>query len=450
MPIPFDLGFTGAHRPVRDPRVERLGANSWKQALDEQGRFSYAGDDENPRALPYRTLWSMREKMQDNLSALRDDGTTLHPQAMFFAFCHDRVEMPDEWVIAVPRDDLWWLTAPGDLLLLSDGVTDHFATALNASAQTGRMQIVDEWPQRSFLRDGHNEEEVSARIEPFFAGVFESVLPGKQVIDIARDEFLRVAVGLVSIDTPALIERYLDHRPELREDAAGLFRFGCQLMSAHRDEVVRFAAPYFVRAERYAQAGGDAVLAARAATWSYAAHSIGALVQAWTGHPFAVWPFQAALQDLGERYGEARLLDTLDVEVLCRLGNAALNHGQPERAFGYLDLAVARDPFHDAAYGMRARARMQRNEPQAQVDDASEALARNAAYIELRRAEIAALDPRDRHGRIDIERRIGGLQQRRAEELATRAHGLRALGHIEQAQADEAEARELEAREPVP
>lgn len=445
MPIPFDLGFTGAHRPLREPRVEAIGANSWKEALDEQGRHGYAGDDGSPRALPRRTLWSVRERMQDNLSALRDDGTTLNPAAMFFAFCHQGIAMPEEWVVAVPREDLWWLVAPGDLLLLSDGVTDHFATALNASAQTGRMQIVDEWPGRSFLREGYNESDVAARVEPFFAGVFESVLPGKQEIDISCEEFLRVAVGLVTIDTPALFERYLDHRPALRDDAPTLHRFGCQLMSAHRDEVVPFAAPYFARAERQAVANGDAALAARAASCSYVAHTIAAVGQSMRGHPLAVRPFQIALGELSECYGEPRLLETLDVEVLCRLGNAALWARQDAMAFRFLDLAVARDPFHDAAHAMRAQARMHRNEPQAQVDDAGEALARNAAYIERRRAQLAALDPRDRYGRIDVERRIGGLQQRRVRTLKTRSHGLRALGRLDEAQADEAEARVLEA-----
>jgi tetratricopeptide (TPR) repeat protein len=441
--LPFDFKFQGAGRALRGPRIEALAASSWKDTLDRQGRARYAGDDENAREVPYRTLYSMREGMQDNLDAIPDDGSHIPSNALFFAFCDQQVSMPVEQVIPVPREDLWWLATSGDLLLLSDKVTTHYATMLHASAETGRMALVDEWPDRIFLREGFNEKDVCARVNPFFGGVFDSVEPGKKEVSVTRDEFLRVAVGLVTLDTPALLHSYLARRPELREDARAMLSFGLALMTPAHDAVARFAAPYLARAEELFAAAGENDKALESAACSYAAHLIAVLVQMHGRERFAVAPFAAEAKALEQRHGKDTLISGLDVELLIRLGNAAAVAGQYPAAFEWLDLAVVRDPFHDAAHWLRAKVRQFQNEPVEQVADATEALARNAAWIERRRAEHMARDPRDYYGRLDIERRIGGLETRRHEELMIRAVGLVMLGRLDEASADAEAARKL-------
>lgn len=436
MLLPFSFGFKGPGRPVRDPRIEDLATNSWQSTLMEQTMVKYAGDDEDPRALPVRTLFSVREKMQDALDAERGAAPHLAAHGVYFAFCHEGVRMPADQVIAVPRQDLWWLAAPGDLLLLSDKVTHHFATMLFAAPDADRLYLVDEWPDRIFLREGFNEENVRATVEPFFASVFESILPGRQQVGLTRDEYLRVIVGLVTLDTPALLDRYLQRRPALPENAAAMYSLGRNLMTPARDEIARFAAPYFAEAERLAAAGGDAEVERDAAAWSYAAHTISAMGQGRSKDHLAVKPFAEELRRLRARFGEQELLARLDVEVLARLGNAAGHAEQYDAAFRYLDLAVARDPFHDAAHWMRAKVRQYRQDPEGQVADATEALARNAAWIARREAERDGRDPRDRYGRMDDEGRIAGLKSRRWEELLIRSHAFLALDRLDDAQAD--------------
>jgi tetratricopeptide (TPR) repeat protein len=436
MLLPFSLGFRGAARPERDPRIETIATSSWQFPLMQQTLVGYAGDDENPRELPTRTLFSMREKMQDTLDAERDRAAQLAPHSIYLAFCHDRVRMPAEQVIAVPREDLWWLAAPGDLLLLSDKVTHHFATMLCVPPGSERLYLVDEWPDRSFLRAGFNEEDVRASVEPFFAGVFDSILPGRQQVGVSREEYLRVIVGLVTLDTPALLDRYLAYRPAVRDDAAVMYAFGRNLMTPARDEIARFAAPYFARAEGLAVVAGDGPLAREAAAWSYAAHVIAVMKQVTAGDHLAVKPFAEEMHGLDARHGEKELLAVLDVETLARLGHAAGRAEQYNAAFRYLDLAIERDPFHDAVHWLRAKVHQYRGEPEAQVADATEALARNAAWIARREAERAARDPRDRYGRMDDDGRIAGLQSRRWEELLIRSQGLVALGRLDEARTD--------------
>ena len=450
MPIPFDLGFRGAGRPERDPRVEAVAATLWKDTLEQQGRVGFAGDDDNPRELPRRTLFSMRESMQDALDALKDDGTRLASLGLQIAFCDEAVTMPAPEVIHVPREDLWWLAAPGDLLLLSDGLTVHFTTMLHASEEKGRMQIVDEWPDRVFLREGFNEADVAARVQPFFAGVFELVLPGKQEIDLTREEFLRVAVGLVTLDTPVLFERLLDRRPALYRAAAVQMAIGRALMAPSHDVLARFAAPYFVRAEASAAHGGQSDHAAEAAAWSYAAHSIARLLQLDGVDAGATLPFAGELAGLHRRHGATALLARLDVEVLIRMGNAAAHAQQFDAAMAWLDLAIERNPFHDAAHWLRAKVRQFRNQPAEQVVDATEALARNQAWIERRSAKHNARDPRDHYGRKDDLGRIAGLRGRRADELLVRAQGLATLGRLDDAQTDLLEAQRLRPEDSEP
>ena len=445
MLLPFDFPFRGAGRAKRFPRIESVAGAYWRDSLERQGSFGYAGDDENPRALPKRTLASMREKMQDWLDAKRDDGTLIPPLGLLVAFCDAAIAPPGPEVIGVPREDLAWLASPGDLLLLSDGVTTHYTTMLATTHGGERLQLVDEWPERVFLRDGFNEADVAARIEPFLGGVFESVVPGRMVIDISCDEFARVAVGLVTYDTPLVLEQLHQHGLERYSEPAAQLVFGCALMAPSYDVLVFDAAPYFARAEAGAIAAGDEALALDAAAWSYAAHAIATLLQDDGAPVHAAAPFAAVLGDLHRRYGEARLLDALDVEVVIRIGNAAAHASQFDVAFAWLSKAIERNPFHDAAHWLRAKVRQYRGGADGDgiVADATEALRRNQAWIDRRIAEHNARDPRDRAGTNDDLGRISGLASRRVEELRIRAVGFMLLGRLDDAEADLAEARKM-------
>jgi len=434
--LPFDFPFRGAGRDKRDARTEAVAGSHWRTGLQRQSQFGYAGDDENPRELPRRTLSSMRELMQDVLDGRHDDGTLVPPHGLHIAFCDEALEVSAPEVIPVPREHLWWLAAPGDLLLLTDRITTHFTTMLHAVTPSGPMQLVDEWPDRVFLREGYNEADVAARSAPFFGGVFESVVPGRRVVEIDRDEYLRVAVGLVTYDTPRLFEALFDHDPARYRGAAAQLALGRALMAPSHDEIAHLAAPYFRRAEAQALHEGCDELARAAAAGSYVAHAIAMLGQRDGAAVQAGQPFADELLALQRRHGEAALLAALDVEVLIRLGHAAGRAQRYDQAFAWLGLAIERNPFHDAAHWMRAK-------PVEQVADATEALRRNQAWIDRRIAEHNARDPRDHAGHHDDLGRIAGLMTRRAEELTIRAGGLVQLGRLDEAEADLREAARL-------
>lgn len=440
---PLDLPFRGAGRDKRDLRTESMAGSYWRTSLERQNQYGYAGDDENPRELPKRTLSSMREKMQDALDAQQDDGTLVPPLGLHIAFCDEALALSAPEVIRVPREDLWWLAAPGDLLLLSDRVTTHFTTMLRACTPHGPMRIIDEWPERVFLREGFNEADIAARLLPFCDGAFAEQAAGRLEVEITRDEYLRVAVGLVTYDTPLLLERLFDHRPDRYRDAASQLAFGRALMAPSHDVLACFAAPWLFRAERQACADGDDALALQAAAVSYAAHCIAGYGQHAGAAVQAAAPFLSEAEALERRYGRARLHGAIDVETLIRMGNAAAWGQQFDVAHLWLSAAIERDPFHDAAHWLRAKVHQKCRNAQGMVDDASEALRRNQAWIDRRRIEHEARDPRDVHGKQDDIGRIGGLLTRRAEELRLRAVGLVVLGRLDEARADLLEAQEV-------
>ena len=62
--------------------------------------------------------------------------------------------------IPVPREDLWWLAAPNDLLLVSDRITHHYTTVERVSTASERIYLLDDLPDRIFLKEGLNSAGV--------------------------------------------------------------------------------------------------------------------------------------------------------------------------------------------------------------------------------------------------------------------------------------------------
>jgi hypothetical protein len=415
-----------AGRPLRDFRIEAAANNGRFFSLLSSNVFGYAGDDPNPRALPNRTLYTIKKKMSDYLQAgvikqARSDADDKPPwawDAFNLAFCSDRVKMPLDEVIPVPREDLWWLVAPNDLVLLSDRVTHHYTTVDHIARENDRIYFIDEWPDRIFLKAGLNSADVAARVDPYLAGILDNAgLKDKKQVSITRAEFLRVIVGVVTLDTPALMARYLAYRPEAKEKFAVRFSFGAALMDVESDRLAKFAVPHFKAAWRLAAAQpqcGDAELAAARL---YQALAITEFVQLYTDEPLAAKPFADELKSLLAQLSEQALLDRLEIEEIARIGNAAGHAQQFDAALRYLDHAVARGPAHEGARHLRAMARSQVGDWHAVVEDLDAALAANAERTRAREAERDARDPRDRHGLDDDAARLGGLRGRRCEEL---------------------------------
>jgi tetratricopeptide (TPR) repeat protein len=401
-----------------------------------QNLFGYAGDGDDPRPLPKRTLGSVKRKLADYFQADSVRPEMRAPQAVQLAFCSDRVSAPPEDAIPVPREHLWWLAAPNDLLLLSDRITHHYTTVERVAGEGDRIYFLDDWPDRIFLQEGLNSAGVSARVEPYFAGILDEVLPGRLQVSVTRPEFLRVVVGLITQDTPALLERYVEAFPAAVESFSFNLAAGLGLLDASEDRLAADAVPYLARAVALAQSRSETADEERASAALYVALQAALQRGRERGDPLAWKPYADAVRDLTARRGDAALLELLDIEQLCRLGNAAGWGQDLDAAAGYLDRALARDGGHEGARWLRAKVRFRAGDFAGALEDGTEALAANLRRTQEREAERNARDPRDRWGRIDDDGRIAGLIRRRGDEHGNRATALIQLGRSAEARAD--------------
>ncbi|MCB1916661.1 MAG: hypothetical protein KDG52_13215 [Rhodocyclaceae bacterium] len=424
-----DEGNSGG-RPARDPRIQAFAGQGLQATLLRQDQFGYAGDDEDPRPVPKRTLGSLKREFEAYREAGGPRPEVHAPLGFYLAFCSDRVEVAAEDAIPVPKEDLWWLAAPDDLLLLSDRVTHHYTTVHRVGG--GRIWLLDDWPERIFLKAGMNAAGVEAVVAPYFAGVFDAVLPQRKEVGITEAEYRRVVVGLITQDTPALFERYVAHRPAMRDDHRFNLAAGLALMDVGRDELARFAIPYLARALSLAPQPARA----RCAAALYVALQVAGRRAGGVAGGSMPRPYGDSLGALLAEFDEAALVAGLDAERLCRLGNAAAWGQDFDAAQRCFDAVLARDADDEHALWLRAKVHLRRENAAAALQDGSAALAANQARIRARQQQRDTRDRRDRWGRMDDDARINGLCLRRAEQLCDRARAWRLLDRASDAMAD--------------
>lgn len=389
-----------AGRPPRDSRLEPYMRSQamWGTIMALVG-MRHAGDDPDPRPLPQTTLYEVKRRCV----AGAPSGRGPVPEALYFAFYADCYRVAPERAVTMPPEHLWWLAASHDTVLLSDRVTHHYTEIATVDREQERISFYEFWPDDFFLLPGRNTLGAAARLDPG--------------LSISKAEFLRAAAGLVTWDTPRLVQSYFAAFPERRADPDVLVRFGFALLDAEADPLAAVAAPLFAEAVRLGEAaGGPGVdLAARQA---YLAACCGAYEAVARGNKRALEATQAILQLVVRERGRAALEAGLSARELTRFGRAAANAQDLEVACAVLDQAIARDPDFEDSYWFRASAHLLSGDPTAAIRDAEHALALNAAALERLAAERAALDPR---GRVELDwqdQQIAGRRGQRASELA--------------------------------
>jgi hypothetical protein len=417
-------------RPLSDLRLQHLAGATLMWELMSQGVMGYAGDADKPRPVRPRSLYDVKKWTADYFPNARYRDA-FPEDTLYFAFCHDRMAMPLEEAIPVSRNDLWWLVAPGDMLLLSDRRTHHYIGVYHVDDDAGRIDLLDPWPDRVFLKKGLNATGVEAVVKPF--GGEGSPIGNHKLVSITRAEFLRVAVGIITKDTPELIDHYLVHRPEQRERLEIQLAFGLALMDAEAYVLARFAVSHFRAAMRLANAAQDTDRVEYTAARQLVVLVAAIHHQRWSGDAQATKPFEDELRHLTALYSEDRLLAGARSAELCTLGNAAGASADYAAAMRFLDVAVARFQDDEEPRRLRAKVRLTRQDARGALDDVDQALVHNARRIRELEERHDAWHANDRSSRSDDEARIGGLKERRFDELDMRVTALIGLRQLPEA-----------------
>lgn len=315
--------------PQRDPRLSSIAAAHLASSHTAAQTFSHTSSLEPQQWLAAAAaLWrASRRSLPDTL-----------PAAVFLSFVHAHRAAGLTGVIALPPEQLAWLASPGDCVLLSSGASHH-------------------------------------------ATVLLSIDPGTQSVTLQHDpvhplpaaEFQRQLIALHTLDTPALLERFLDAHPAERGNYRLLRQFGEALLDGERDSLAPFAAAWFD------QALFAALLATNDEREQIAAQLYCALTLAMhrarpQPEALAAKPFADRLYRLMLDHTEAALQRRLTVDQLTRMAASAVWANDFLRAHQLFTLVLHRHPGHPHALQQRAAAYFQKRRFEEAIEDALQAL----------------------------------------------------------------------------
>lgn len=413
----ISAGTHGAPCPIeraRSAELEAVGKNIVLSSQVLQG-MPYAGGGDNPREMPKTSLSDMRNNLQETLRGDRVEWLS-------FAFKSDERQSDDSSVISAAKDVLLCMAAPGDGVLLSDRVTHHYTTVARVDRRAGYVYIADPWPDRIFLKEGLNGAGVKAVHDDGF-------------IRVTHDEFRRVLVGLVTMDTLQLVEQYFRMSPSAKRDPMVYLAFAQTVLGTKKR---RFRAAAIQLLE---QGLGVAVQVSQKATElsiasklhylfllsSYEAQGEGRVSEA----PM----LNQRAQVLGERYSAKSLFEANTAEEFRHLGDALANLGNHANAIQFFDSAIGRDPSFEEAFIHRGIAKRLQGELDQAVADLSQALHLNSVALEKLTTEYNRRQ-RNVWGDRKDKSRMGELANRRARGLQERGQAFLFLNRCDEATKD--------------
>ncbi len=323
---------------------------SWKTVL--QGKTGYAGNVENPRPMPDATLSIFHNDLKKVWNRLND--------TVCFAFSPQNIEHESSEIIRLPKQDLWCLTKPGDHVLLSDRKTHHYTMIGGIDHINNTISFIDFWPDIFFLKKGFNSAGVEAT---FQNGLFT----------ITKNEYLRLIIGLITPDTPALIDHYIGYRSASKSDPKIMFSIGATYLEHVFFENVYRSIRYFRdtfallddnKSEFYYKVAQRLIFSlARASYLKFINEDIKAANQ-----------YARESDELAAKVGLKHIEPFFSVIDYYKLGNIAGTAGDLKSSIIYYTKAIKLDENFSKAYLYRAMAKMKQKDYAGAITDSSTAL----------------------------------------------------------------------------
>jgi tetratricopeptide (TPR) repeat protein len=337
-------------------------AQELERILSHQGEVGYAGDI--PGAPPPPEM-SLHDLAVDLIPALRqsqrESPDPIDPDATYFTFQLDRAPSGDPEVISAPKQDLWCLLRSGDIVLVRAGADAHITRIFDVDRQTQTALIADFWPDRFFMVKGTNLFGFSGELvrmeDPFLpAGDDQRIL-----VRVSRDDLARAIVGLITIDTPDLIQGYFSIDPAAETRAEVLLAFGASLLASDKvgmidkaivdKGMVQRSISVLERAVELLHAAGETKRETYAVNRLYLAVVVSGYTCVWQKNLSCAKKMQDEIDDLQNRYGGANaiLRDNQAVDYVY-LGQSAGHANDVVASIGFFTRALQKDPACEEAY----------------------------------------------------------------------------------------------------
>jgi len=326
------------------------GSHQWSKVLQNP---PYAGDSEKPRPLPKTTFLDFKEKIQGIFRI------SLSSDVLIYAFHSDKYKFNEQESIPIPKKDFIFLAREADFVLLSDRVTQHYTKIYKVDRKLSKIFLLDPWPNKIFLREGYNEAGISAEIVD-------------NIVSITMDEFLRIIVGIITFDTPELIEHYFHINSSAKKNAHRVLSLGCSLLNYGNDKFVDRSLPYLRLALNLSEQTDNTDLKLKIAQRLIVALNIIYYINLLNNNDAE--NIKNEIQDIYNKYSKIDIDKYSIAEDYYRLGNASGRAGQYIDAINFYSEVISIDNNHEDAYLYRALAKSNIQDTNGAINDATKAV----------------------------------------------------------------------------
>ena len=385
--------------PGRHPAAQQIvdsnnTMNSLKIAF--YGIPDYAGDRENPREVPQFSLFDYRTRYNDYLNTNVD--VINNTDVAFLNFYSNQFEADYRHGAIVSNDILWWLLRQGDSVLLSDGDVDHYTAIARVDNEKEHVSFMDRWPDRFFL---HGKNALG--------------LTAVDNLTVTKSVFKEVIVGLISLDSTALLYSIYNTFPSLSTNLDFNLSAGIMVLDLQRDNLALQATPFLELALKLAKNKHGELEKMVASQLYYAcliAHFNNLCLGAKTTGELA-----NTLQQLESDYGSVNLQQGLKDYELGRLGNISAWAQQFDAAIEFLTRAIQKNNTIDMPFYVRGKVFLRLTKYLEAQADLNTSLALLDKRINAINNNLKQYDP-DARDQIEYDSAlVAGLENRKFEML---------------------------------
>jgi tetratricopeptide (TPR) repeat protein len=430
--------------------------------LGRQGTIEYEGKYRDARPVPNATLRDFTKIRERELRRSPFDRLPEMRESLYFTLHKKRFKAPEPEVIHIPKQDLWCMVRAGDWVLLSDGSYHHITFVFHVDRQKDRILFLDLWPDQIFLKAGENSMGVAAQVFDYKeSGLFDqkgqilkdtsgtwpaqpnamqvleysksySSSATKRLVSISRKEYLRVIMGLVTIDTPSFYQYYQQYnkeaasQPEVQLSFALTFlnwsakRFRLDLLEWTEEPFIEHAVS-LSKAAALEQRKNNSKLVTRAACVYDISSLISSYIKLQHGNKAKESNVIKTVKHLRERVITTECASILNSKDYYMLGVAALRAKYINDSIVFLQMAIDKDDKNIEAWLSLATAVGWRRDMQEVISKTSHAL----KLIEDEKGKVVNHRAK-RHRRDDWGRQLDDHQLDVIRWYHTIALGLRA------------------------
>lgn len=375
----------------------------------------WAGDNKDPRPIPEWSFADLKKRFQNNWLS--------YPPSLIFAFESNRYKQEASDIIPIPRSQFWCIARAQDVVLLSDRITHHYTSIHYVDRENQKIYFLDPWPEMFFLKEDKNIAGVAAKID-------------SSGICITKDEFNKVAIGLLTTDTKEFIDYFITYFPDESSDPNVMFALSSTLLEHGHPSHVYISLRYLKSTLQMIDPKNQRALYYKTAQRLAFALARSSYLKFLDGDVFQANQYTDELSELFSEISPDSLGPLYSIDDYYKLGNLAGRSNDLHMAIAYYAEIIFKDHNHYGAYLYRALAMYKLHDYGGAENDATRALEIINKEIKVceeklkNESQIGFIEKDEEKGKIKF------LVFNKSEALSIRTKAYFKLGKIHESQSD--------------